>query len=469
MLQYGVRKIVIAKSRQPGLYGYLDAASRKAKLLRNAALFRIRNNFTGRKKDHPTPCEQEVLDEVSAAVSTGMEQPKSVLSYSQLDRIMRVNRNPDYFAGLPMQSAQQILKQACHDFKGWLSALRIYKDDPSGFTGRPRMPGYVKSDRAMVKFTNQDCVMRLQEDGTCCMKLPLTKLTVPCGKLPDSFRLKEVQCSPESYGFTLFLIYETDLPDVHSDMPYTAAIDFGADNLASIVSNVPGLACVIYKGGAVKSANQWFNKCMADLRSIRMKGHDPETFYPAITKRMSALSCNREMFLADYFHKAAKHIILWCVRNRIGTLVIGRNPLWKQGSSIGRKSNQSFVQIPFYRFQQMLRYLCGRNGIRYIEQEESYTSKASAVDGDIIPVYRKDNTDTYQFSGSRIKRGLYRTKAGLYVNADLNGAANIGRKADPDMFAGLILKSILRNINVVRFSDLYIPKRNGPIPRTEAA
>ncbi len=33
------------------------------------------------------------------------------------------------------------------------------------------------------------------------------------------------------------------------------------------------------------------------------------------------------------------------------------------------------------------------------------------------------------FSGRRIKRGLYRTKSGVLVNADVNGAANILRKA----------------------------------------
>ena len=62
-------------------------------------------------------------------------------------------------------------------------------------------------------------------------------------------------------------------------------------------------------------------------------------------------------------------------------------------------------------------------------QEESYTSKASFFDGDIIPVYDKEKPQEYIFSGKRIKRGLYQTKKGYLLNADCNGALNILRKS----------------------------------------
>jgi hypothetical protein len=75
------------------------------------------------------------------------------------------------------------------------------------------------------------------------------------------------------------------------------------------------------------------------------------------------------------------------------------------------------VQIPFHSLRSKLKALCERYGLIYTEQEESYTSKASAVDGDEIPVYNADNPKTYHFSGRRIKRGLYRTKDGHLVTA----------------------------------------------------
>ena len=64
-----------------------------------------------------------------------------------------------------------------------------------------------------------------------------------------------------------------------------------------------------------------------------------------------------------------------------------------------------------------------------MKQEESYTSKASFFDQDDIPVYKEGNNKEYVFSGKRVKRGLYETKEGKRINADVNGAYNILRKS----------------------------------------
>ena len=128
--------------------------------------------------------------------------------------------------------------------------------------------------------------------------------------------------------------------------------------------------------------------------------------------------------------KAGKSLIIWCVENRIDTIVIGSNPGWKQGSNMGRRSNQKFVQIPFDDLKRILKYQGERNGIRIVEQEEAYTSKASFIDHDDIPDL--DGSKEAVFSGTRTKRGLYRSKEGITINADLNGSANILRKAFPN-------------------------------------
>ena len=70
-----------------------------------------------------------------------------------------------------------------------------------------------------------------------------------------------------------------------------------------------------------------------------------------------------------------------------------------------------------------------KNGIECIIQEESYTSASSFFDLDYLPIYSKGKNKEYTFSGERIKRGLYKTKEGKYINADINGALNIYRKS----------------------------------------
>jgi putative transposase len=109
----------------------------------------------------------------------------------------------------------------------------------------------------------------------------------------------------------------------------------------------------------------------------------------------------------------------------------------KQDINLGRRTNQNFVQIPFYTLRNKLRTLGERSGLKYKEQEESYTSKSSFLDGDELPVYNADRPATYQFSAKRVKRGLDRSKEGHLINADAQGAANIGRKSKQNGFTGL--------------------------------
>ena len=67
-------------------------------------------------------------------------------------------------------------------------------------------------------------------------------------------------------------------------------------------------------------------------------------------------------------------------------------------------------------------------------REESYTSKASFLDADALPVYDPANPQQYEFSGKRVARALYRAKEGRPIHADVNGSYNTLRKAFPDAF-----------------------------------
>jgi putative transposase len=76
-------------------------------------------------------------------------------------------------------------------------------------------------------------------------------------------------------------------------------------------------------------------------------------------------------------------------------------------------------------------------GIQVIEQEESFTSRADISASDFMPGYGWDKGTSCVFSGSRVKRSLYRTHTGHLINADCNGATNILRKAVPDAWEGI--------------------------------
>ena len=167
---YLAERIVITKDVHRQFYELADRNARLAKQLYNAALFRLRQTFTGWEKDVRTENEKEVFRELDLLKE---RYPKlkagRVLSYGVLEKLMRVTRNPDFYAGLPMQSAQAVVKSAVTDFRNWLAAGKVYRKDPSVFLGRPRMPGYCKSEKKTYTITNQDAVLypvyEQREDG----------------------------------------------------------------------------------------------------------------------------------------------------------------------------------------------------------------------------------------------------------------------------------------------------------------
>ncbi|WP_245917232.1 zinc ribbon domain-containing protein [Bacillus canaveralius] len=108
-----------------------------------------------------------------------------------------------------------------------------------------------------------------------------------------------------------------------------------------------------------------------------------------------------------------------------------------------KKDKQSFVQIPHSQWINKLHSMCKRYGIELIVQEESYTSQASFLDNDELPIYKKETEPVTKFSGSRIKRGLYRTGQKILVNADLNGAANILRKSNHNVHMDKVARGLL--------------------------
>ena len=410
------------------LYPYFDDLCRKSKLLYNAALFRVRNIFTGYDKEHRTENEVEVFQEVALLQrSYPNMHVRRVISYTHLEKMMRVTENPDFFSGLPRQTAQQMVKQSVTDFKNWLASLREYKKHPEKYLGKPKMPRYKKSDLTTVIITNQDAVL-YRDDIGMSLKLPLQKQRLYFSNLSSDPVLKEVKIKPYYGRFLLCLTLEE--PDVafYPSGSHVCAIDLGTDNFAAIVCD--DYSSAIYKGGAVLSKIQWFHKQRAKYVSIITKGHEKKH---AVSKRLRDLSFHYANFVKDQCHKISRSIIDFCMEHQCGTLILGVNLLWKQRFNMNKINNQNFVSMPITLLRTMITYKALNAGIRIIEQEESYTSKADLIANDRIPTYGVDDKDA-SFSGKRIKRGLYRCSNGMILNADCHAAANIMRKAIPDIW-----------------------------------
>jgi len=464
---YLADQTIISKNNFKEIYLHLDSYAILSKNLYNAALFRVRQIFTGYDKENRTSNETEVFDEVALLERTYSSiRVKKVISYSHLEKLLRVTGNPDFFAGMPMQTAQAVIKTAVQDFKNWLASLRAYKKDPSGFLGKPKMPGYKKNDRCTYTFTNQDAVLYPVTDKNGVftgmeLKLPRIKERIVMPHIRECSHLMEVKVTPYYGRYILSLVIKTEDVSINPDMPETAAVDFGTDNIAAIVCT--DHSSRIYKGGAVLSHNQWFHKERAKTVSIITKGH--EHMY-ADSKYLRNLSFYHANFVKDQMHKVSVDIIRFCLQHRVGTLVLGINKQWKQNSNIGKANNQLFVSMPMALLRSLITYKASMYGITVIEQEESYTSKADITAMDYIPTYGVDDEQA-NFSGKRVCRGLYRCANGLIINADCNGAANIMRKAIPTVWDNCVDFSFLATPEVCGFHELN-PK-SIPVKRIVAA
>ena len=358
------------------------------------------------------------------------------LSYNALDHLLKVTRDKAYYA-LPAQANQQILKLLLRDYKSFFEAVKAYGRNPEAFTGRPRMPGYMPSGSFKTSvLTNQICRLK---DG--CLKFPGTRDKLSLGQLPEEVCLKEVRIKPSGNSFVLDVVLSVPdkgiIPmadkDILADLSAVEdlknlrvmAIDPGTDNIAA-VANTFGARPFVIKGGMIKSINQLYNKEMKRLSSCAMTCNNRYR-----TRKMNALTEKRNRRIKDQFHKVSRQLVDYARDNNVDIVVMGHNTYQKQDIGIGHVNNQNFVQIPMLIFADMLRYKLAEYGIKFVLTEESYTSKADFLAKDYIPVYKKNSSGNYFFSGKRIQRGLYRHYDGTITNADINGAANILRKVFP--------------------------------------
>lgn len=213
------------------------------------------------------------------------------------------------------------------------------------------------------------------------------------------------------------MVYSILEDELKPDNGRVLGIDLGVSNFATCVTNSE-FKPFILDGRYLKSYNRLYNKKKARLQSLLQKGQYN-------SKQLEELEFQRYCKIQDIFHLYSKRIIDFCLENNINTIAVGRNKDWKQNCNIGRRNNQNFVQIPFLRFINMLQYKCQLYGINFIETEESYTSKI-----DHLAKESMQHHDSYL--GKRVRRGLFQSSIGKFINADVNGAIGIIRKVFGD-------------------------------------
>ena len=344
-------------------------------------------------------------------------------------------KNNENFKLLLSDCGQQILRLVDRDFQSFFRLLILKKSGK--YSEKVKLPHYKKENSVMVcPIQGRSC--RIQKNGK--VAIGLTKefrekyniserrilFTIP-KNIRHIQQFQEIRIIPLYNGkeFSVEFIYNdtTVKPQVQGDG--YMSIDLGVSNFAActIFSNGDAHQFLI-DGRRLTNINHYYNKKVSELKSEYSKN---KSITDITTPRMMRLMNGRNNRITDYFNRVCHLLVNTCLTYGVSTLVIGYNKGQKQEINLGKVNNQNIVSIPYHKFRQKLEQLCIEHGISYISQEESYTSKASALDMDAIPTYGVDETPT-TFNGKRIYRGLYRSSDGSVLNADINGSINILRK-----------------------------------------
>lgn len=414
-------KIQIKKGHK--MFDYFSSLCNLSKNLYNTTNYYIRqyasakSRLRGQVELHPN--QIEILNIVEELKDTKYYPKGDFLNYNTLDYIFKTNKNIDY-TSLPSHSNQWIMKSLVDgSYKSFFAGIKDYKSNPIKYLGKPKMPKYLKKEKTILFFSNVTCKIKDNK----YLRFPKTKNRLNIGKLGIKGILKQVRVIPHISYFEVEVVLDVNLnsPKI-SPNNKIMSIDIGLNNLCAI-SNSFNKDSYLIKGTPLKSFNHYFNKKVSYCKSILKKVNQKD-----YSIRIDKLYRKRDNKITDYMHKVSKTIIELCISNDISTIVIGHNNNWKQNINIGKANNQNFVSIPINKLIQQIQHKSALYDIKVILQEESYTSKASFLDGDEIPIFKNNDNNKHTFSGKRVKRGLYKTKEGIFLNADINGSLNILKK-----------------------------------------
>lgn len=332
---------------------------------------------------------------------------KDFKNYYDVNRVFIHDNQKDYRA-LPTKVSNQVLMLVDKSFKSYFALCR--KKTNGDYSRNVKIPRYLDKTggRCVVPYTKE--ALSLKNKGF--VKLSKTNIVIET-KLSRE-EIKAARIVPKGNHFVIEILYKAVVKPLKSDKPKRVAfIDPGLNNLMTVTSNC--FNPLIFNGKPLKSINQLSNKTIAELKS-KLSEQGLRT-----SSLLKSIYSKRSRRLTDLLHKITTQLVNHLDSHNIDTVIFGHNIGQKQDINLGKVTNQNFVQIPFTQLMHLLKYKCELRGIRFIETEESYTSKCSFLDEESICKH-------LSYLGRRVKRGLFETSKGVLINADVNGSLNIGRK-----------------------------------------
>ena len=414
-------------------YNYIKQQLIESKEIYNYANYIIRQIFFKKSKNHKFSLDfVDEYPELKDLFTQYIEEDKQFTSL--FNKIIRKFAKLKEFS-VNTKIVHSIIRKLNSDWDSYWALFNLVKNNQ--YDKSINIPKY-KKQYNLVEYNNQVLSKKKLKRGFIGTDKMKSGFNLP---KQNNLNCKSFRIFHKNNNFVCELICEKEIDDQTVSTGKAASIDLGLENLFTVAFNYNKKG-ISFKGTKLKAINQYFNKETSKLQSLL-----PKNEYSS--KRILHLFYKREEQLRNVIGFYSNRLMDLLVNEGISTLVIGHNKNWKDKINIGKVNNQNFVSIPFSKIINIIRYKLEDHGIKCIEQEESYTSKASFLDNDSIPTFNEDENQKHTFSGKRITRNLYKTKNNQIIDADLNGALNIMKKANV---------KTLTPLNYLKFDNIFTSK-----------
>lgn len=372
--------------------------------------------------------QQEIIEELSYHttklynIANYENRENGFKNYYETEKLYKQNYHTQF---LHSHTYQWCLKMLEQDWKSYFASIKDYKKNPNKYLGLPKPPKFKNTNNKKneIIFTTagiryKDGVLKLSLSKIMRDKFQVQSLNFDMKNVKIPVNLSKIQqiriqWDKSSKMWYLLIVWDKEV-EYKATGNNVMAIDLGLDNLATCVFK-DNPQCIIFSGKHIKSKNAYYNKEIARLTSIAMKQCKNSKHFRR-TKQIIKLQTKRNNYIKDQIHKISKNIVELALTMDCNTIVIGDFSGIKQ-----ENHTKSFVQIPQQELVNKIKYKAELAGLKVIMVNESYTSGCSAID--LEPINKE-----YYNKSRRIERGLFRTNAGILINADVNGALNILRK-----------------------------------------